>query len=139
MTETGKGKMKENRHAITIRTVFRKKADAVSGSAASSLFPIGMVKRLVVLMQMIISFFAVQAFGYQEQTPEREKPNTALTEEEKEMLKDREMLENLALLKNLDTIEFMDLLNEMDPDWSEKDEAVLPEATAEEKEEGQKP
>ena len=108
----------------------------MSGFPVSGRFPIRLIKKFRVLIPVFISLLAVHSFGYQEQAPEEEKKEPALTQEEREMLEDREILENLALLKNLETIEFMDLLNEMDPDWSESDEAVIPE---EKEEEGQKP
>jgi hypothetical protein len=79
---------------------------------------------------------AVPCFGYEKKEPEKEKTAPAMTEEEKEMLQDREILENLVLLQNLDEIKFLDLLNEMDPQWTEKDESVIP---AENEEEEPKP
>ena len=59
-----------------------------------------------------------------------------LTDEEKEIISNREMLELLPLLQNLDKIKFIDLLNEMEPDWSEKEESDEEKA---ENEEGNKP
>jgi hypothetical protein len=136
MMEAGKSRMEEKINAISIRTVSCKGLRTVSCAAAMGVFPIRMIKRLYVLIPVFFSLMAVPSPGYQEQAPEEEKAETVLTDEEKEMLEDREILENLALLKDLETIEFMDLLNEMDPDWSESDEAVIPE---EKEEEGQKP
>jgi hypothetical protein len=133
---TGKGKMEENMNTISIHTVSRKGVETVSGLPVSGRFQVWLVKRVRVLIPVFVSLLAVHSFGYQEPAPEEEKKEPVLTQEEREMLEDREILENLALLKNLETIEFMDLLNEMDPDWSESDEAVIPE---ENEEEGQKP
>ncbi len=132
---TGKGKMEENMNTISIHTVTRKGVETVSAPVPGR-FPVRSIKRSCVLIPVFVSLLAVQSFGYQEKAADEEKEKPVLTQEEKEMLEDREILENLALLKNLETIEFMDLLNEMDPDWSESDEAVIPE---EKEEEGQKP
>ena len=135
--ETGKSKMEEGMNTISIRKVSScKRVGAEAGSPVSGRFPIRLIKGFHVLIPVFVSLLAIHSFGYQEQAPEEEKKKPVLTQEEREMLEDREILENLALLKNLETIEFMDLLNEMDPDWSESDESVIPE---EKEEEGQKP
>ncbi|MBN2319382.1 MAG: hypothetical protein JXR49_09915 [Acidobacteria bacterium] len=128
--------MEENINTISIATVSCKRSRTVSGSPETGVFSARTIKRFYVLIPALILLLTARSFGYQEKVPEDKKTVPALTDEEREILKDREMLENLALLKNLETIEFMDLLNEMDPDWSERDEAVIP---AEKVEEGQKP
>ncbi len=84
-----------------------------------------MIQRFCFLIPVVFFLLTVHSFAYQEKELKEENPPTALTEEEKEMLEDREMLENLALLENLDAIAFLDLLNEIDPEWSQRDEPVL--------------
>jgi len=132
--------MEKNSNGISIRSVTSEGKRIFPGTTAADALMAGMAGKFHLLMSIILLLLATHSFGYQEKEPEEAKAKTALTDEEKEMLKDREILENLALLQNLDAIEFLDLLNEMDPDWSEKDEPVLPEEkTAEKEEEGRKP
>lgn len=132
--------MEENRRVISIRSISCEGKRTFPGPSAAGALPTGMAKKFHFLMSIILLVLATHSFGYQEKEHEEAKAKTALTDEEKEMLKDREILENLVLLKNLDAIEFLDLLNEMDPDWSEKDEPVLPEEkTAEKEGESRKP
>lgn len=132
--------MEENRRGSSFRSVSCEGKRTFPGPPAAVALPAGVARKFHFLMSIILLFLATYSFGYQEKEPGEAKAKTALTDEEKEMLKDREILENLALLKNLDAIEFLDLLNEMDPDWSEKDEPVLPdEKSAETEGEDRKP
>ena len=127
-------------NAISIRTATN--VICLTGSAIpeTGFYQARPMKKYSVLIPMVILFLAVHSFAYQQKEPEEGMQQPALTEEEKEIMNDREMLENLALFENLDAIAFLDLLNEMDPDWTDKDEPVLPEKEPEEKEEeGDKP
>ena len=117
---------------ISIHTSSHKEVETVSVSPSTGLFPIRVIKKFYALIPVIILLLTVHSFGYQEKGSREEKKKPVLTDEEKEMLKDREILENLTLLKNLDEIKFLDLLNKMDPDWSEKDDSVIPEDEEEE-------
>ena len=134
-SETEIVKREKRTRAISVRTVLDTNDRTGPAIREAGLCPVHRVKKFYVLIPMIVSFFAVHSFACQPEEPEKKAPPAAMTEEEKEMMNDREMLENLALLKDLDTIAFLDLLNEMDPEWSEKDESVLPEEEPEEKEE----
>ena len=104
--------------------------------AGSFIRSFGVVLRRFILVPLVLSPLVLHAIPAQEQEQEAKKPPPALTDEEKEIISNREMLENLPLLQDLDRIEFIDLLNEMDPDWSEKDDSDDPE---EKKEEGNEP
>jgi hypothetical protein len=130
--DTGKGEMEENMNVHLIHTVSLKKAGTVSGTPAAGIFVRRKMKRFNFLIPFVALFLAVPSFAYQKQAEEKEEKVPEMTDEEKEMLRDREILENLVLLKNLDTIKFLDLLYKMDPDWSEKDESVIPEEKEEE-------
>ena len=127
-------------NAISVHTATKEIGLTGSPIPETGFYPARIMKKFTVLIPMIVSFLAVHSFAYQQKESEEEMQPPALTEEEKEIMNDREMLENLALLENLDAIAFLDLLNEMDPEWTDKDEPVLPEKEPEEsEEEGDKP
>lgn len=126
-TENGKCKMGKTMNVVSIHAVAGAKDRTGSGVLENGNYPGRMIKKFCFLIPVIFSLITVHSFAYQEKELKEEKPPPALTEEEREMLEDREMLENLALLKNLDAIAFLDLLNEMDPEWSERDVPVLQE------------
>jgi hypothetical protein len=127
-SDNTKRKIIKDALSIRVATEANDRTDAAVCEDGSC--PVWMKKRfyvLIPLIPMFVSIFAVHCFAYQQKDAEEKTPPPAMTEEEKEMMNDREMLENLALLKDLEQIAFLDLLNEIDPEWSEKDESVLPE------------
>ncbi|MBN2244094.1 MAG: hypothetical protein JW793_15520 [Acidobacteria bacterium] len=122
MIETGNAGIEANGHPGSTGAVSCGKARAAACASAAVV-----MKRISVLVSVVASLLAVPLFAGENKEPVKEKEATALTEEEKEMMKDREILENLALLNNLEEIKFLDLLNAMDPQWSDKDGSVIPE------------
>ncbi len=65
--------------------------------------------------------------------PKKEAEKAALTDEEKEMLKDREMLENLDLLLALDKFECFELFIEKNSGGEKEEKATQPEPKKSEK------
>ena len=97
---------------------------------------IGLPLHSLILLPAFIFPVVLPASPYQQQEREAKNPKSELTDEEKEIINDREMLEILPLLQNFDRIEFIDLLNEMEPDWSEKED---PDKSEGKNEEGKMP
>lgn len=108
----------------------------IPGCRPNAVRSIGILQGCFALAPVFAFSLFLQASPYQKQEADAGNTPSALTEEEKEIIKDREMLENLTLLQNLDTIEYIDLLNEMEPDWPGSGESDDPKGK---KEEGNKP
>ena len=99
----------------------------IRGFKGSSVRLTGLARRCFILVPVIVLPLVLQASPCQKQEPDEKDPPVELTDEEKDIIRDRELLENLTLLQNLDAIEFIDLLNELEPDWSEKEDSDEPE------------
>ena len=66
------------------------------------------------LIPAILLAVATPLFGGQEPKPSVQKKPPALTDEEREILKNREILENLELLQDFDKFQCFDLFTEKD-------------------------
>jgi hypothetical protein len=85
--------------------------------------------RRLLLLPAIVASMAISGFAFEKQKPAAKAPRkpAALTDEEKEILKNREILENLELLKNFEKIQYLHFLSGKKTDES-KEQPPAPQA-----------
>jgi hypothetical protein len=88
------------------------------------------------LLPLLMVVLVLPVFVYPKEKANSQKKPPALTDEEKEILKNREILDNLDLLQNFDKIQYFDYFAEKKADGSKKE---LPAKPAAQKDAGKEP